>query len=141
MSKNKTTARQDLFRNMFVGILLYSVVLGFFNDYTDILQTTSYSITFSMAIVMQLLTYATFALKDTVKHWFKKRDGKYNTAALGFSIWAILFLSKFVFLAVIDFIFRDSVQISGFIGLLFIVATLTIAQQVTELIYDKLGEK
>ena len=140
MNKQSANARQELFKNIFVGILLYSVVLGFFNDYTDILQTTSYSITFSMAIVMQLLTHATFAFKDMVKHWFKKRDGKYNTAALGFSIWLILFLSKFVFLAVIDFIFRDSVQISGFIGLLFIVASLTIAQQVTELIYDKLGD-
>lgn len=141
MNKQPANARQELFQTMFVGILLYSVVLGFFNDYTDILQTTSYSITFSMAIVMQLLTYATFALKDTAKHRFKKRDGKYSTAALGFSIWLILFLSKFVFLAVIDFIFRDSVQISGFIGLLFIVASLTIAQQLFEMIYDKLGEK
>lgn len=141
MNKQPANARQELFQTMFVGILLYSVVLGFFNDYTDILQTTSYSITFSMAIVMQLLTYATFAFKDIVKHRFKKRDGKYSTAALGFSIWLILFLSKFVFLAVIDFIFRDSVQISGFIGLLFIVASLTIAQQLFEMIYDKLGEK
>jgi len=139
MNKHSTTYSQDLFRNMFVGILLYSVVLGFFNDYTDILQTTSYSITFSMAIVMQLLTYATFAFKDVVKTWFSRRDGKYNTAALGFSIWLILFFSKFVFLAVIDFIFHDSVQISGFIGLLFIVTSLTIAQQLTSLIYEKLG--
>jgi hypothetical protein len=140
MSTQSTTAKQDLFRNMFVGILLYSVVLGFFNDYTDILQTTSYSITFGMAIVMQFLTYATFAFKDMVKSWFKGKNSKGSKVARGFSIWLILFLSKFVFLAVIDFIFRDSVQISGFVGLLFIVASLTIAQQIIELVDRKLGE-
>ena len=67
MSKQSTTASQGLFRNMFVGVLLYSVVLGFFNGYTDISHTTSYSITFSMAIVMQLLTVATFTVKDQIK--------------------------------------------------------------------------
>lgn len=140
MNTPSSNARQGLFQNMFIGILLYSVVLGFFNDYTNILQTTSYSITFSMAIVMQLLTYGTFQVKDVVKGWLKKRNGKYNTAATGFSIWLILFLSKFVFLAVIDFIFNDSVQISGFVGLLFIVASLTITQQLVDIIYRKLGD-
>ena len=48
-----------MFRQMVLGILLHSVVLGFFNDDTDILHTRSYSVTFSVAIVMQLLTYLT----------------------------------------------------------------------------------
>ncbi|MDQ5886585.1 MAG: hypothetical protein QG628_982 [Patescibacteria group bacterium] len=140
MISKSANHRQEVFRNMFVGILLYSVVLGFFNDYTDILQTISYSITFSMAIVMQFLTYVTFAFKDVVRSWFKGKNSKGSKVALGFSIWLILFLSKFVFLAVIDFIFRDSVQISGFVGLLFIVASLTIVQQIIEMIDRKLGE-
>ena len=31
--------KQTAFRTMLAGILLYTVVLGFFNDYTDILHT------------------------------------------------------------------------------------------------------
>ena len=48
--------KQALFRSMLAGILLYSVVLGFFNDYTDILHTGTYSVTFAVAVVMQVLT-------------------------------------------------------------------------------------
>ena len=59
---------------------------------------------------------------------------------MGFSIWQVLFFSKIVFLEVIDFIFRDSVQISGFVGMLLVVVCLTLAQQITERVYDKLGD-
>jgi len=132
--------KQEVFQNMFVGILLYSVVLGFFNDYTEILSTSSYSTTFMVAIVMQLLTYWTFALKDSVKKWFKNRNKRYSKPGLIFGVWLILFLSKFVFLGVISFIFKDDVYISGFIGLMAIIICLTVAQKLTEFVYDKLGD-
>lgn len=132
-------SRQELFRTMFGGILIYSVVLGFFNDYTDILHTSSYSVTFAVAVVMQILTYLTFALKDKVKNSFKKRDGKFNKVGLVFSIWLILFFSKFVFLAVISFIFRDEVEISGFVGLMLIIICMTIAEKLAEYIHNKLA--
>lgn len=134
------TQRQLLFRDMVLGTLLYAVVLGFFNDYTHFLHTRSYSITFSVAIVMQGLTYLTFALKDRVVAWFKPREGKYTKIGMGFSIWLIMFLSKFVFLGVIGLIFRESVEISGFVGLLLIIICLTAAQKLVELTYQKLGE-
>lgn len=132
-------SKQEFFRTMFVGTLIYSVVLGFFNDYTEILHTSSYSVTFAVAIVMQILTYLTFALKDVVKNNFKKRQGKLNTAGLVFSIWLILFLSKFIFLAVISFIFRESVEISGFIGLMLIIICMTLAEKLAEFIHNKLA--
>lgn len=124
---------------MFVGILLYTVVLGFFNDYTNILHTGTYSITFLVAIVMQILTYLTFLLKDRVVVWFKKHGGKNYKFGLAMSIWAILFFSKFVFLGAISLIFSEDVEISGFFGLLLIVATLTVVQKLVELAYEKLG--
>ncbi|MBP7820640.1 hypothetical protein KA025_01480 [Candidatus Saccharibacteria bacterium] len=133
------TNKQVLFQNMFVGILLYTVVLGFFNDYTDILHTGTYSVTFMVAVVMQILTYLTFALKDQVVNWFKKKGESYNKLALALSIWAIMFFSKFVFLGAISVIFKDEVEISGFVGLLLIIASLTIAQKIVEEVYEKLG--
>lgn len=134
------TSKQEIFSDMFVGILLYSVVLGFFNDYTDILHTSSYSVTFSVAIVLQLLTYATFAVKDVVKRVFRQWSGAWGKVGLVFSVWLVLFLSKFVFLAVISFIFREEVYIRGFVGLMLIVICLTVVQKLAELIYKKLGD-
>lgn len=129
--------KQQVFQEMFVGVLLYSVVLGFFNDYTDVLQTSSYSVTFLVAIVMQLLTYATFDLKKRVIKWSRAKD---NTPVMVLSVWLVLFLSKFVFLAVIDWLFGGAVTISGFVGLVLIIGCLTVAQRAAFFAYKKLGE-
>jgi hypothetical protein len=51
----------------------------------------------------------------------------------------ILFLSKFVFLAVIDIIFGSSVEISGFIGLVIIIVTMTVSKYLIDLLYAKLA--
>lgn len=125
---------------MVLGTLVYSVVLGFFNDYTDILSTKSYSTTFLVAIVMQLLTYLTLRFKKRVSGRFKNSVTPLSKFGHVLSVWLILFLSKFVFLAVIDFVFGQAVSISGFVGLLLIIITMTAAKELTDYVFDKLAE-
>ncbi len=132
--------KQQIFQEMVLGILLYTVVLGFFNDYSDILYISSYSVIFLVAVVMQVLTYFTFIVKGKVAGFFKNKDGFFNKSALVFGVWLVLFLSKFVFLWVIELLFPESVQISGFIGLLIIIALLTISQKIIEQAYNKLSD-
>jgi hypothetical protein len=134
-----TNPPQAFFRGMLIGVLLYSVVIGFFNDYTDILHTGSYSVTFAVAIVMQVLTYLTFALKDFAVRWIRRRGGPHHKIGIAVSVWAIMFLSKFVFLAAISVIFQGSVEISGFVGLFVVILCMTAAQRLVELIDRKLG--
>lgn len=126
--------KQRLFREMVFGTLVYAVVLGFFNDYTDILHTDSYSTTFLVAIVMQLLTYLTFLLKDVVSKKFKA-----NKIALVLGVWLLLFLSKFVFLAVINLLFGYAVEISGFVGLMIVIVTMTVIKQSLDAVFKKLA--
>lgn len=138
-AKQIKKSNQDVFRDMVLGILMYSVVLGFFNDYTKILSTGTYSTTFAVAIVLQILTYVTFMLKDSVVAQFSLTDKK-SKIGLIFSVWLIMFFSKFVFLWVIDIIFGEQVEISGFIGLLVIIVVLTFAQKLVEYVDKKLAE-
>jgi hypothetical protein len=126
--------RQLAFRSMLAGILLYSVVLGLFNDYTDILHTGTYSVTFAVAVVMQLLTYLTFALKNGVVARLRQRGGPQHKLAIAFRVWLIMFLSKFVFLGAIAVILQGYVQISGFVGLMLIIVIMTVAQRLLQLI-------
>ena len=131
--------KQQIFREMVLGTLVYSVVLGFFEDYTDIVNTWSYSTTFFVAVVMQILTYATLWLKSQVVRYFKGKEGKIYTVTLVFGVWLIMFLSKFVFLAVIDWIFGSSVEISGFIGLVIIILTMMVSKYLIDLFYARLA--
>jgi hypothetical protein len=133
------TTKQKIFWDMILGILVYAVVLGFFEDYTNIISTWSYSITFFVAIVMQVLTYLTFWLKSKVVNHFKGKEGKKYVAGLVFFVWLIMFFSKFVFLAVIDFIFGNSVEISGFIGLVIIIVVMSLFKKSIDVVYAKLA--
>lgn len=133
-------SKQKLFWDMILGILVYAVVLGFFEDYTTIISTWSYSTTFLVAIVMQLLTYATFWLKSQIVKRFRGREEKRYLTILIFGVWAIMFISKFVFLAVIDFIFGNSVEISGFIGLVIIIITMSVVKKLIDATYIRLGK-
>ena len=138
--KSKQNSKQAIFMNTVLGTLVYAVVLGFFNDYTDILWTRSYSITFAVAVIMQLLTYATFQLKNITVKQLRNINSRFSNFIIVFSIWLIMFLSKFVFLAVIDFIFGDLVAISGFVGLLLLILTMTTIKQLVDHIYNKLAD-
>ena len=134
-----TRSKQEVFRSMVLGVLLYAVILGFFNDYTNIFSASSYSTTFAVAVVMQLLTYATFVAKDRIVYRFRRAEST-NRIVLALSLWLLMFLSKFVFLGVIDLIFSQEVEISGFVGLIAIITSLTIAQSLVELADKKLAD-
>jgi len=131
--------KQLFFQEMVLGTLVYAVVLGFFEDHTEILNTWSYTITFLVAVVMQILTYLTFQLKAVVVRHFKVKEGSKAKIAMVLGVWLILFLSKFVFLAVIDVIFGESVKISGFVGLMMIIITMTVTKKLIDYVYERLA--
>lgn len=138
--KTETTQspRQKLFKEMVFGTLVYVVVLGFFEEYTEILDTWSYSTTFLVAIVMQILTYITFWLKSLVIKRFKgKQDKKFKAYAV-LGVWLIMFFSKFIFLALISFIFGSNVELRGFIGLVAIILSTSLVKKFIDIIYIRL---
>lgn len=121
--------RQALFREMVFGTLVYAVVLGFFNDYTNILSTRSYSTTFLVALVMQILTYLTLRFKKSFAGRLQELTKAPKHAGFWFGSWLVLFGSKFVFLWVIELVFGGAVEVSGFVGLLLIIITMTLVKE------------
>lgn len=139
--KDMFNSRQLLFEELFVGTLIYATALGFFNDYTTIVQADSFSTIFLASFVLQVLTYYTFALKRRVLDLIKDRSGALYGFLRFFSVWLIMFLSKFVFVWVVDLIFGVTINIHGFFGILAVVATVTIASKLKDFVFHKLGDK
>jgi hypothetical protein len=140
MHKENINKKQVIFSEMVMGTLVYALVLGFFDDYTDFLVIDSYSTTFLVAIVLQVLTYLTLLLKKKVSSNYSSSLGFLGKSGVVFSVWLVLFLSKFVFLAVIDFVFGDAVEISGFVGLLAIIISMTVLKKLIDYFYEKLAD-
>lgn len=132
--------RQLAFKELFVGTLIYAVVLGFFNDYTSIVYAKGFSTIFFASIVLELLTYLALMLKSSVVSGFKGKEGSKSKLLMGFSVWLIMFLSKFVFIWVIDIIFGNNININGFFGILILVLCVTVVHKVADLIFIKLGD-
>jgi hypothetical protein len=130
---------QRLYAETVIGTLVYAVVLGFFDDYTDLVEVSSFSTVFLAAFVLQLLTWATFRVKDLATGLVGDGVETRHTVGRGFAVWVVMFGSKFVFIEAIDLVFGDAVQFSGFVAVLVLVAVTTILGRLGEVVYERLG--
>lgn len=135
------TSQQLLFKEMFVGTLIYAVVLGFFNDYTVIVDARSFSTIVGAAIVLELLTCLAFALKKRIIALLKGRPGTLSKIAMFFCVWFVMFISKFVFIWAIDVVFGNDITIHGFFGILLVVAAVTIVHKLADVVFIRLGDR
>lgn len=126
MLRKKWAIDQEVYLEMVIGTLVYAVVFGFFNDYTNIVTATSFSIVFLAAIIMQALVYPTFLLKKQIVNWFTSQKTKASRYWMIFSIWFVLFVSKFIFLGALNFFLGEYIHISGFVGIVVVVVCATL---------------
>lgn len=58
-----------------------------------------------------------------------------------FCVWLVMFLSKFVFVGALNYIFGDNVNVYGFFGILTIVICVTIVHKLADLTFIRLGDE
>ncbi len=137
--KSHLTDRQLVFQEIFIGMLIFIAVLGVLGDYTDIVYVKSFSVVLMSALVLELLTFATLWLKKQVLNTVKSRLGTKRKPLKLLSVWPILFLSKFIFIWVLDLLFSDYIHIKGFLGILIVVGLVTVIQRFSYYIFIRLG--
>ncbi len=128
------------FQELFIGTLIYVTVLGLFNDYTSLVEAKSFSTILLASMVLEILTYLALQLKSLIIDWLKGREGAIYKMLMFFCVWLIMFLSKFVFIGVINVIFGGHITINGFFGILFVVLSVTIIHKLAFHTFKKLGE-
>lgn len=132
-------SKQLLFQEIFIGTLIYVTVLGLFNDYTSIVYAKSFSTILFASIVLEILTYLAFQLKSLIIVWLKERRGNVYRLLMFFCVWLVMFLSKFIFIWVLDFVFSTYININGFFGILLVVLSVTIIHKLAYKVFAKLG--
>jgi hypothetical protein len=133
------TSAQELYRQLLLGSLTYSVVLGFLDAYTSIVAVRSYSYLFAASIVLEVLTVGAIWIKDLIVRHLRHRPRLRARALLVLGVWFVMFSSKFVFVWVIDRLFGDDVNVEGFFGILLVVAAVAVLQRLVRLVDDILG--
>jgi hypothetical protein len=135
------TQKQLVFKELFVGTLIYAIVLGFLNDYTTVVRAKSFSTIFFSAIVLQILTMLAFKLKKFLVDWFKNKSGAAAKVGMFFSVWLVMFTSKFVFIGALDLIFASYIKVNGFFGILLVVVLVTSVHKLADYVFIKLGQQ
>ena len=133
------TRGQHLFADWMTAVLVYTVILNLFVEYSEAFVIDSFTISVLTAIVLKAFLDIILRLEHRVAAYFMARDGAFYRLLGIFFAFSILFLSKFVILEAIDIIFGDHVEISGFIPLVALIIAMLVADQLLHKIYERLG--
>lgn len=133
------TKRQLIFAELVVGTLIYAVVLGLFDDYTDLVSAKSFSTIVFASILLEALTFLTFLFKDWWIEFLTRWRGELSRPQKIFGLWLVMFFSKFVFLWALEFVFRGNFEVGGFFSILILVACVTVLAKVANAFFVRLG--
>ena len=135
------TASQRRFASWMTDVLVYTVVLNLFVEYSGRVVIDSFTISILTAVLLKGLLDAIIGLEHRVAAFFRARAGTLNRILGVASTFAILFLSKFVILEAVDLVFREHVELGGLLEVILLVIVLMVTRQVFALIYERLGRR
>jgi hypothetical protein len=134
------TARQTRFLGWLVDILVSVVVINLFVEYAPDVIVESFTMSILTAILLKVVLDVIVRVKKGLFGWFRARGGIWGIAGYG-ALWLVMFLSKFVVLEVVYLVFRDQVQLGGFVQVTVLIVALIAAREGVALIYHRiLGE-
>ena len=137
------SSRQWLFLRYFTAILIDLVVLNLFVEYWDHVVIDSFTISLLAALLLQVLLKATLAIEHRVAGYFNSKSGSLAKFMRYFSAWAILFVSKFVILELVNITFGDSVDfggpLHGVVAFIAVVTAMLVAEEGIVRFYRRLA--
>ena len=132
-SWTRVTRGQALFASWATDVLVFIVVLELFVQYRPAVITESFTISIFTAVVLKLLIDAISRLEHRVGEWFEQREALVWRVLRVVTLLAILFVSKFAVIEVINLFFGDRVTLGGFIDVALLVLTMIAAHQGVDL--------
>lgn len=134
----KKNHKQQTFMDWSVDILIYTVILNLFVEYSSAITIDSFTISLFTAVVLKALLSVIIRFEHSVGKWFSTKDGKFFKLLGPVVAVSILFLSKFAILEIINFIFKEHVTIKGFIPLALMIIAMIATRKIIEKIYKSL---
>lgn len=135
--------RQRAFLRYYTGTLIDLVILGLFNEFSDRVWVSSFSIALLAAVLLQFLLKLTLAVEHRVAGYFKAKPGAAMRIMRFFGAWLILFGSKFVILEALALAFGKEVRfegaLHGIVWLIIVVVVMVLAEELVVRFYRKLA--
>jgi hypothetical protein len=133
--------RQTLYMGYTFFVLIDLVVLGLFSEYWHYVIIDSFTLLLLTACVLQLLLKITLKIEHRVADYFKSKQGVGAKVMRWLSAWAIIFLSKFPILAIIDLVFGVHVEFGGILPFIGVAISIIVVEVIMTRIYYKLADE
>jgi hypothetical protein len=142
-SAEEPSSTQKLFLRYFTAILIDLVVLNLFAEYWHQVMIASFSISLAVALLLQVLLKITLKIEHKTADYFSSKPGKMAKFLRYFSAWLILFISKLVILAAINFAFGNDVAfggpLHGVIAFIVVVVVMLVSEEAIVRFYQRLA--
>ena len=130
---------QKIYLEWLIDILAYIVVLNLLTEHFDAFYIYSFTLSILVAVSMKFILVPILFLKAKVStYWKSKEDRFYRILGL-VNKFAILFFSKFLILAYLDFKYKELVSIEGFVSITILILLLMLTGKLLRYLYDYLG--
>ena len=133
------TRAQMAYASWSIDVLVYTVVLNLFVEYSEAVRIDSFTISVLTALLLKLILVFLERIEDRVHHYFEQKEGTvYKVLNFVMTI-AILILGKLFILEAVDFVFGDRVELGHFVEVLVLILTMIITRAVADWIFKRLG--
>jgi len=133
------TPAQARFISWISEVLVDIVVLNLFVEYAHAIVIDSFAISILTALLLKLMVDAVTGLEQGVSAYFAAKPGAVWKVLRYAAVWLILFLSKFVILEAVNFVFGDHVELGSFIEILSIIDAMLVANAALYSAFQRLG--
>ena len=133
------TPAQARFISWVSEVLVDIVVLNLFVEFVHTVVIDSFYISILTAVLLKLMVDAVKGLEEAVSAYFAAKPGGAWKPVRFVAVGLILFLSKFLILEVVNFVFGDHVELGSFVEILALVVTMLAANFMLLGVYQKLA--
>jgi hypothetical protein len=138
-TRKTITQAQFGFSAALMQILIAVVVLNLFVEYVHTVVIDSFSISLLTAVLLWLMLRVITRLEKRVSAYFRPKEGALYRVLRYLSVWAILFVSKFVILEVVALATAGRATLGQFFAVVAIVLALMAADYLLSWVYRRLG--
>ena len=133
------TPAQARFISWVSEVLVDIVVLNLFVEFVHTIVIDSFYISVLTAVLLKLMVDAVKGLERAVSAYFAAKPGAAWKPVRVASVCLILFLSKFLILEIVNFVFGDHVELGSFIEIAAIVVAMLAANFMLQGVYQMLA--
>ena len=99
------TRAQEIYVSWYVDVLIYTVVLNLFDQFTEVIFFESFVLTILTALLLKLLLVLIDGLVDRVQHYFEQKEGTAWKILGVVVVFGILIVGKLFILEAVNFVF------------------------------------